>query len=116
MRKEQRLRRRKDFAEAYRRGRVYSNEFLIVRVRPNGEETSRFGFVASKAVGKAVTRNRVKRRLREAARRLPVDTGMDVVIGAKQRAAEATFEDLRRSLAALLRRAGVCREEAQGAS
>jgi len=55
-----------------------------MHVRPNGTDGSRAGFIVSKAVGKAVTRNRVKRRLRHlAAVALPASpAGVDVVIRA----------------------------------
>jgi ribonuclease P protein component len=110
MRKEQRLRRRKDFAAAYRKGRSHGNALLVIRVRPNdlgvdGAAVSRFGFVTGKIVGNAVARNRVKRRLRAAARALPVRPGLDVVIGARKPAAAAPYQDLERTLHALLTRA-----------
>jgi ribonuclease P protein component len=107
MRREQRLRRRKDFAAVYRRGRIQSNRLLALRVLPNEQAVSRFGFVAAKVVGGAVTRNGVKRRLREAARRLPVRGGFDVVIGARKAAAEADFASLSEALESLMGRAGV---------
>jgi ribonuclease P protein component len=106
MRREQSLRRRRDFAEAYRSGRMHGNRLLVVRVRPNGGELTRFGFVAGKAVGGAVTRNLVKRRLRAAARGLPTAAGLDIVIGARKAAAVAPYTELERALAALLERAG----------
>lgn len=105
MRREQRLRRRRDFAAAYRKGRIQSDQLLVLRVLPNSLPVSRFGFVAGKVVGGAVVRNRVKRRLREAARALPVRAGLDIVIGARKPAAGAPYEALARSLGALLDRA-----------
>ncbi len=105
MRREQRLRRRRDFAAAYRKGRIQSNQLLVLRVLPNGLPVSRFGFVAGKVVGGAVVRNRVKRRLREAARALPLRQGLDIVIGARKPAAEAQYEALRQALQTLLDRA-----------
>jgi ribonuclease P protein component len=106
MRREQRLRRRRDFAEAYRAGKVQGDRLLVVRVRPNGGELTRFGFVAGKAVGGAVVRNLVKRRLRAAARGLSTKAGLDVVIGARKAAAAAPYTELERALAKLLERAG----------
>jgi ribonuclease P protein component len=91
----------------YRRGRIQSNRLLALRVLPNEQAVSRFGFVAAKVVGGAVTRNRVKRRLREAARRLPVRGGYDVVIGARKPAADVTFSELTLALQSLMSRAGV---------
>jgi ribonuclease P protein component len=107
MRREQRLRRRSDFAAVYQEGRAQSHRLLVVRVLPNGQTVTRFGFVAGKIVGGAVVRNAVKRRLREAARQLPVVGGYDVVVGARKSAAEVGFADLRRGLESTLTRAGV---------
>ena len=114
MRREQRLRSRKDFAAAYRTGRVQSNHLLVVRVAANGGTVSRFGFVVGKVVGGAVVRNRIKRRLREAARTLNVQPGFDIVIGARRTAAEADYNALCRSLRALLSRAAVLCVDAAG--
>ncbi|MBF6601003.1 MAG: ribonuclease P protein component [Dehalococcoidia bacterium] len=104
MRREQRLRRRRDFVAAYRDGRTQGNRLLVVRVRPNGSETARFGFVAGKVVGGAVVRNLVKRRLRAIVRGLAVKPGLDVVVGARKAAAAAEYQELERALVALLRR------------
>ena len=101
-----RLRRRQDFAAAYRKGRAHGNSLLVVRVVPNGGDASRFGFVTGKAIGNAVVRNRVKRRLREAARTLDVAPGFDVVIGARKAAADAAYATLHKSLASLMQRSG----------
>ena len=115
MRREQRLRRRKDFAAAYRQGQTQGNRLLVVRVRPNGGKTTRFGFVAGKVVGGAVTRNLVKRRLRAAVRALATKPGLDIVIGARKIAAAAEYRDLEHALAVLLRRAGVLAEDVTAA-
>jgi len=106
MHRDQRLRRRKDFAAAYRKGRVQGNRLLVGRINPNHSDITRFGFVAGKVVGGAVVRNRVKRRLREAARALDVTPGLDIVIGARKAAADADFHALTEALASLLERGG----------
>ena len=107
MRREQRLRKSSDFATAYREGRSFSSRLLVIRPRANGLPHNRYGFVTSRAVGKAVVRNRLRRRLREAVRWLPLENGWDIVTIARRSAAEATFAELRDSLAALLGRAGL---------
>lgn len=101
MRPEQRLRRRKDFAAAYRLGTAHGNRLLVVRVRPNGGPHTRWGFVTGKIIGGAVVRNLVKRRLREAARTIQTPPGVDIVVGARKPAATAGYETLKRSLIAL---------------
>lgn len=109
MRREQRLRRRKDFDAIYRQGQVHGNRLLVVRVRPNGLAETRFGFVAGKAVGNAVARNLIKRRLRTIVQHAHTLDGLDVVIGARRTTADATYAQLERAVIALLRRAGALR-------
>lgn len=105
MRREQRLRRRQDFGAVYRRGRSWANNVLVLRSLPNGLVTSRYGFSISKRVGKANVRNRVKRRLRESIRALAPADGWDVVVIARQPAAEADYRTLLGALRSLLGRA-----------
>jgi ribonuclease P protein component len=107
VRREQRLRREREFAAVYRQGRSWSNQMLALRVLPSTLPQSRFGFAVGKRVGKAVVRNKVKRRLREAVRALQPANGWDVVIVARPPAAEADFAGLRGALASLFRRAGL---------
>ena len=52
-----------------------------------------------------MTRNLVRRRLRESLRLLPVREGFDVVITVRPEAASVTFHSLRAELMLLLRRA-----------
>jgi ribonuclease P protein component len=57
------------FRQASRQGRRTASRTLVTQWwTPDGDEPSRVGFVVSKAVGNAVVRNRVKRRLRHLVR------------------------------------------------
>jgi ribonuclease P protein component len=107
MRKELRLRRRKDFDAVFQRGRAWHNELLVLRSLPNDLEHNRYGFVTGKRLGGAVIRNRLRRRLRESIRVLPAKPGWDVVVSAKIPAARASFPELNRSVVDLLGRAGI---------
>ncbi|MEU2564183.1 ribonuclease P protein component [Streptomyces longispororuber] len=112
---EHRLRRREDFATAVRRGRRAGRPLLVVHLRSGatdphvpGESVppTRAGFVVSKAVGGAVVRNTVKRRLRHLTRdRLAlVPPGSLVVVRALPGAGDATYAQLADDLDAALRR------------
>ena len=119
----QRLRRRGEFAAAVRAGRRATRGVLVVHVMfPETENLSeparhdvRAGFVVSKAVGGAVARNRVKRRLRHLVRdrlaQLPA--GTDIVVRALPGAADRPYHllgsDLDAALAAARRRKPVPR-------
>jgi ribonuclease P protein component len=111
MRKELRLRRRKDFDAVFRNGRAWHNELLVLRTVPNALEHNRYGFITSKRVGKAVVRNRVRRRLKEAVRVLPAKPGWDVVVSTKARAAEVDFHALNGAVIELMTRAGILNQQ-----
>jgi ribonuclease P protein component len=77
----QRLHLQRDFRRILRRRCVVSDDCLVVYVDSNGLGWSRLGIRASRRVGTAVVRNRLRRLVREAFRlrqdRLPV--GLDVL-------------------------------------
>ncbi len=110
VRSELRLRRRKDFDNVFRGGRVWSNNLLVLRSLATDLPNNRFGFVTSKRVGNAVVRNRVRRRLKEALRQLPLETAWDIVVSAKTPAAKADYHELNRAVVNLLARAGILKE------
>jgi ribonuclease P protein component len=62
-----RLSRSRDFEAVYRHGRSVSTRFLVLYWFPRDEDEGepRLGLAVPKAVGTAVVRNRIKRRLRE---------------------------------------------------
>jgi ribonuclease P protein component len=107
VRKQLRLRKRKDFDVVFQEGQVLANRLLVFRSVPNQLPHNRYGFVTSKRVGKAVARNRVRRRLREAVRSLAARPGWDVVVSARARAAEADFHELKKAVVSLFDRAGI---------
>ena len=108
MKRTYRLRTRADFQrvrDAAARG--WPHPLLVLYVAPNDLAISRAGITVSGRVGKAVVRNRVRRRLREALRarwpRLPA--GLDVLVVARPAAATASWLELGAALDQLLRRA-----------
>lgn len=109
MRREERLAKRDHFAQVYAEGKAWAHRFLVLKARPNGLELSRFGFVVSKRLGKAVARNRLKRWLREMVRAAPTEPGWDMVFIARTQAAQATYQELKGAVEGLLWRAKLLR-------
>jgi ribonuclease P protein component len=65
------------------------------------------GLAVSKRVGNAVTRNLVKRRIRNAFAGMNTSVGWDVVVSAKPESADASFADLDRAIKKSVVRAGI---------
>jgi ribonuclease P protein component len=103
--REARLVRRGEFDAVYRAGKRRSSSHFTVFFRANELPQSRFGFSIKKALGGAVVRNRIRRRLREIVRchRLEIPAGWDIVIHPKSSVARAEFLALTADLLRLLK-------------
>lgn len=105
MGKEERLKKTSQFREVYGNGKSWACGLVVLKALPNGLDHNRYGFVVSKRLGNAVTRNRVKRLLREITRSVPVEGGWDLVFIARNRASTADYHQLRKATTGLMRRA-----------
>lgn len=102
-----RLRTSLEFERVYRQGTVYRGRlFSVHALSANGNPGPRLGLSVSKKVGSAVTRNTVRRRLREIFRSTSphLPPSLDLVISARPAAAQASFEDLNEEFARSLKR------------
>lgn len=83
----------RDFRRLYSRGKYAACGYVVVYVQKNRSSQNRLGLTCGKAVGKAVTRNRVKRLIRESYRLYEdsIKSGYDIVIVARARAADKPF-------------------------
>jgi ribonuclease P protein component len=92
------MRRREDFSAAVRSGSRTGRSLLTghLLVRPGSQEPARAGFVVSRAVGGAVVRNKVRRRLRAlmAGHMESLPQGSLLVVRANPRAATVCQSDL----------------------
>ena len=94
-----------EFRRMYQKGRSSVNSYLVLYVRPNRRGCNRLGVTASTKLGKAVIRNRVKRRLREVWRRndAQLKQGYDMILVARGRSIKGKFSEIEK---AYLRAAG----------
>ncbi|MBI4311700.1 MAG: ribonuclease P protein component [Chloroflexi bacterium] len=112
--RERRLRRPADFQAVRNSGRSWSSALLVIRIRQNGLGVTRLGFSVSKRVGKAVARNKVKRRLREYIRQTRLQPGWDIVVIARPATVQASYERLALEGRELLTKAGLIMPQASG--
>jgi len=103
--REARLVRKSEFDAVYNSAKRRSNAHFTAFFRANDLPLSRFGFSIKKALGGAVVRNRMRRRLREMVRchREEIPAGWDIVIHPKRSVAKAPFATLTAELLRLLK-------------
>jgi len=98
LKKQNRLKKKKDFEKVFKEGKSFKNDFLIVKINENSLKFPRFGFVVSKKVsGKSVVRNKIKRRLRELVKekvRKIEDKSIDCIFIALPKSKNRDFEEI----------------------
>lgn len=89
---------------------------MVLYVRKNGRKESRLGLTVSTKVGKAVVRNRTRRRLREVYRTNEdkLCPGYDVVVVARVRAAHSKYQALEKDFLRLAGKVELLKQEKQG--
>jgi ribonuclease P protein component len=95
------------FDLVYKEGSTQTDRYLVLKIRRNQLEFTRFGVSVSKRIGNAVVRNRVKRVLREILRLNDLKPGWDIVVIARNAASGGVYNQLNKSAVNLLSRAGI---------
>ena len=107
------LKENRTFRRLYSKGKSAVGGAMVLYCRKNGTPESRLGLTVSTKLGHAVTRNKVRRRLREIYR-LNEDRllpGYDLVIVARSRAVTGRFRDLEKEFLRLAKKLNLLREE-----
>ncbi len=97
------------FRQVRQEGRSWVHPLLVLCALPNDQPYSRFGISASRWVGKAVVRNRTRRRLREAIREVWQDVapGWDMVFVARLSLQRQPFDQISAAVRGVLQQAGL---------
>ena len=109
MKRRFRLTRSTDFQRVRRIGKSYAHPLVVFIKAPNELQQVRVGVVAGRAVGMAVQRNRLKRRLRACITPLLacLPVGWDLIFLARKPMDQASYAEICAALQGLLKRAGV---------
>ncbi len=102
--KSKRIRQRGEFVRIQGRGRPLSRGNFVVIAAPPATGASRLGITASRKVGNAVVRNRIKRLIREFFRRhyYQIHPPRDFVVIARASASQASYDQVASELGAAL--------------
>lgn len=94
------LKSNRDFQVVYKKGKSFANKYLVMYVLENGTSKNRLGISVSKKVGNSVVRHRVKRLIKESYRLHEgvFNSGLDIVIVARQGAATVGFFEVESAL------------------
>ena len=93
----------------------HANPYLVLYARRNRSQANRVGLTVGKKLGHAVIRNRVRRRLREVYRlnEARFTPGWDIVVVARSRCIDASFQKLTNAYLSLAEKAGLLLPEAE---
>ena len=109
IKKENRLKKRKQFNYLFRNGNRVSNEYLSIVFLKLKTKNFKIGYSINKKVGKAVTRNKIKRRLKECVLKFSSNIFKDyyIIVSAKPEATTLSFNDLYTNLLCLFKKANL---------
>ena len=96
-----------EFRRVYSKGKSGVSPFIVVYARPNRGGKNRLGITVSAKLGKAVARNRVRRKIREIYRLSRPKQGYDIVIVARSRAVTAQYRELEQAYYKLCEKLGL---------
>ena len=117
VRKELRIKKNKEFQEAFQKGQSFANrQFVVYALRKEGQDLFRIGLSVSKKVGNAVTRNQIKRYIKQSILELneQLQTGNDYVIIARKPVAEMDFFEVKKSLTHVFKVGKVLKKQKEG--
>lgn len=94
------LKKREEFKEVLKKGKVLKADYFLIYILPNSSSKNRIGFILNKKIGKISKRNLIRRRLRGAYRELlpQMRSGYDLVVIGRRRILEADFQDILKTL------------------
>ena len=90
------IKKNSEFQQVYRNGKSYANKLLIMYISRSERPDTRIGISVSKKVGNSVVRHHLVRLVRESFRlhKDEIETGLDIVVVARQMAKESDFKKI----------------------
>lgn len=114
MKKEYRVKKNKEFQAIFKKGTSFANrQFVVYSLKRKDQTHFRIGLSVSKKLGNAVTRNQIKRYIRQAFHELEDDlqNEYDFIIVARKPTAEMNFFEIKSSLLHVLKLSRVMKKK-----
>ena len=106
------LKKNEDLKQVYKKKRSFANKYFIMYVSENGLSINRLGISVSKKVGNSVVRHRIARLVRESYRlnEEKFNSGLDIVVVAREGAAEIRYSAAESALLHLAGLHKICKD------
>lgn len=114
MKKKQRIKKNEEFQRVFKQGKSFANrQFVVYVCNAPDQQEFRIGLSVGKKIGNAVTRNRIKRYIRQSFFEIKEELRQDrdYVIIARHPAADFDFHETKKSLQHVLRIARVLKKK-----
>ena len=98
-----------EFRKIYKHGKSFANKYLVVYILKNKTDRTRIGISISKKVGNAVTRNRIRRLIKETYRLNTIENikerlRLSIYFQSSERLKNATYKDIEKAMTHLMRK------------
>jgi len=114
MRKEYRVKKNEDFQEVFKKGKSVANrQFVVYTLKKPEQSHFRIGLSVSKKIGNAVTRNQIKRYVRQVFHEFDgyIHNDLDYIIIARKPTADMDYFEVQKSLTHVLKLAKVFKKD-----
>lgn len=110
----QTIKKDKDFRRVYSQGNSIATSGLVLYILPNNSQENRYGFSISKKIGKAVTRNKIRRRLKEIIRlkekERMIKSGYDIIFIVRKPLVDCDYWEIKNEVEKLFTSSSLRRE------
>jgi len=102
-----------EFTRVYKKGRFYVGKYITLYVIPNNINVNRLGITVSKKVGKSVTRNRIRRLIKENYRLFEdyIKSGYSIVFVAREFTNMPGYFEIKKEMKYLLKKMNIFDQE-----